>query len=75
MKDRALGVGRESSSGLLTGFLPANGSWPEHPGLKSETWASHSTFVRAIFIFLGGPKVGYRIVIPTGAKPPRGGYS
>jgi hypothetical protein len=24
----------------------ANG--PEHPGLKSETWATHSTFVRAI---------------------------
>jgi hypothetical protein len=27
---------------------------PKHPGLKSETWATHSIFVRAIFI-LGGP--------------------
>jgi hypothetical protein len=27
---------------------------PEHPGLKSETWATHSTFVRASFIFLSG---------------------
>jgi hypothetical protein len=27
---------------------------PEHPGLKIETWATHSIFVRAIFIFLGG---------------------
>ena len=27
------------------------------PGLKSETWATHLLFVRAIFIFLGGPQV------------------
>jgi hypothetical protein len=32
------------------------GASPEHPGLKSETWATHSIFIRAIFIFLGGPK-------------------
>jgi hypothetical protein len=25
-----------------TWVSPANGSWPEHPGLKSETWATHS---------------------------------
>jgi hypothetical protein len=39
------------------GFLLANGSGPEHPGLKSETWATHSRFVRAIFILFGGPLV------------------
>jgi hypothetical protein len=27
-----------------------------NPGLKIETWATHSIFVRAIFIFLGCPK-------------------
>jgi len=25
-------------------------SQPEHPGLKVEAWATHSTFVRSIFI-------------------------
>ena len=42
------------------GFLLAKGSRPEHPGLKSETWATHSMFVRAIFIFLewtAGPSI------------------
>jgi hypothetical protein len=28
---------------------------PEHPGLKSETWATHSVFVRVHFILLGRP--------------------
>jgi hypothetical protein len=32
-------------------LLLANGSWTEHPGLKSETWATHSIFVRTIFLF------------------------
>jgi hypothetical protein len=27
---------------LRPGFLLAKGSCPEHPGLKSETWATHS---------------------------------
>jgi hypothetical protein len=31
---------------LRPGFLLTNGSRPEHPGLKSETWATHSIFVR-----------------------------
>jgi len=35
---------------LRPGFLLAMGSRPEHPGLKIETWATHSIFVRAIFI-------------------------
>jgi hypothetical protein len=25
----------------------------EHPGLKSETWATHSTFVRGVFHLFG----------------------
>jgi|SRR5271156_1620649 len=29
---------------------------PEHPGLKSETWATHSTFVRAMVIRSGTTK-------------------
>jgi hypothetical protein len=33
------------------------GASPQHPGLKSETWATRSMIVRAIFIFLGGPQV------------------
>jgi hypothetical protein len=32
---------------LRPGFLIANWSWPENPGLKSETWATHLLFVRA----------------------------
>jgi hypothetical protein len=28
-----------------------------NPGLKSETWATHSMFVRASFMFLGGLQV------------------
>jgi hypothetical protein len=28
------------------------------PGLKSETWAAHSTFVRASFIVSGEPQAG-----------------
>ena len=41
---------------LRPGFFLADGPKPEHPGLKSETWATHSTLVRAIFFFfLGGP--------------------
>jgi hypothetical protein len=27
-----------------------------NPGFKSETWATHLILVRAIFIFLGGPR-------------------
>jgi hypothetical protein len=38
---------------LRPGFLLASGPWTEHPGLKSETWATHSIGVRAIFIFRG----------------------
>jgi hypothetical protein len=34
---------------LRPGFLLAMGSRPEHPGLKIETWATHSIFVRVIF--------------------------
>jgi hypothetical protein len=50
---------------LRPGFLFANEFSPRlartlvqrNPGLKSETWATHSTFVRsANFIFLDGPK-------------------
>jgi hypothetical protein len=41
---------------LRPGFLLANGSSPEHPGLKIETWATHLIFVRGIVIFLGGPQ-------------------
>jgi hypothetical protein len=41
---------------LRPGFLLANGFQPEHPGLKSETWATHSIFFRASFTFLGGPQ-------------------
>jgi hypothetical protein len=41
---------------LRPGFLLANESWPEHPGLKSETWATHLIFARATFIFFGGPQ-------------------
>jgi hypothetical protein len=33
-----------------TGVSPEKSVLPEHPGLKSETWATHSIFVRAIFI-------------------------
>jgi len=39
-----------------TWVSPEKSVLPEHPGLKSETWATHSIFVRTIFIFLGGPK-------------------
>jgi hypothetical protein len=28
--------------------------WAENPGLKSETWATHSMFVRASLIFFKG---------------------
>ena len=38
-----------------TWVSPQKSVLPKHPGLKSETWATHSIFVRAIFIFLGGP--------------------
>jgi hypothetical protein len=37
----------------------------EHPGLKSETWATHLIFVRVIFIFLGGPQAH---VSPSGSR-------
>src|ERR1700722_20239749 len=33
---------------LRPGFLLANGSRPEHPGLKSETWATHSRLKDAV---------------------------
>jgi len=39
-----------------TWVSPTMGPSPEHPGLKSETWATHSTLVRSIFIFLDGPR-------------------
>jgi short chain dehydrogenase len=39
------------------GLYPLHQRRPEHPGLKSETWATHSTFVRASFL-IGGPLVG-----------------
>ena len=39
-----------------TWVSPEKSVLPEHPGLKSETWATHSIFVRAMFIFLGGPQ-------------------
>jgi hypothetical protein len=40
---------------LRPGFLLANGSSPEHPGLKIETWATHLIFVRVIFSLIDGP--------------------
>jgi hypothetical protein len=39
-----------------TWVSPEKSVLPEHPGLKSETWATHLLFVRVIFISLGGPK-------------------
>jgi hypothetical protein len=30
------------------GFLLVNGSEPEHPGLKSETWATHLVGVKLL---------------------------
>jgi hypothetical protein len=46
------------------------GASPEHPGLKSETWATHSMIIRAIFIFFRwteGPSVprqlGYTLIM------------
>jgi len=33
-----------------TWVSPEKSVLPEHPGLKSETWATHSILVRAIFI-------------------------
>jgi len=36
-------------------FSPEKSVLPEHPGLKIETWATHSIFVRAIFIFFETP--------------------
>jgi len=49
---RNKGPGKVGGPGLAfeTWVSPHKWSWPEHPGLKSETWATHSLFVRTIFI-------------------------
>jgi len=36
--------------------LAASSNRPEHPGLKSETWATHSKFVRAILVSVRWPQ-------------------
>src|SRR5580658_8951837 len=41
---------------LRPGFLLGNGSWPQHPGLKIETWATHLLFVRSLVVFLRWPQ-------------------
>jgi hypothetical protein len=50
---------------LRPGFLPRNRSYRNTQVSKSETWATHSIFVRADFIFLGGPAG------PSGEKCPQ----
>jgi hypothetical protein len=35
---------------LRPGFFLANGSQPKHPGLKSETWATHSILPRGAVV-------------------------
>jgi hypothetical protein len=34
----------------------------ENPGLKSETWATHLSFVRTVFVFLAGPPTYLTVV-------------
>src|SRR5271165_4980330 len=52
---------------LRPGFHLANGLWPEHPGLKSETWATHlSLEVAASFSTTIKPAISVFAIDPAG---------